>query len=144
MSGLDDQAEVGRERTTVAGACGLLIGVRSGQVVGKLSRALEHLSVIVRSVGVFNFLSQNPCLVGGMRHANQVAPGNAVERVTSSANLAVDQEASTDARQTLCQYGMDIAERLVVNAEIPGMVKAIEQTFVWPWVRSGVEAVVSQ
>jgi hypothetical protein len=70
MSGLNDQAEVRRESATVTSTRSLLVGVRSRQVIRKLSGALEHLSIVVWSVGVFNLLSQSSCLVSGMGHAN--------------------------------------------------------------------------
>lgn len=103
MSGLYDQAEVGRKGTTVTGTSGLLVGVWSRQVIGKFSGALEHLSIVVGTVGIFDFLCQSSCLIDGMGHANQVAPGNAVEGVASSTNLAVDLEATTDAMECVSE-----------------------------------------
>lgn len=99
MSSLDDQAEVGRKGTTVTGTSGLLVGVWGRQVIRKFSGSLEHLSMVIGTVGVFDFLCQSSCLIDSMGHADQVTPGSAVEGVASSTNLAVDLEATTDARE---------------------------------------------
>lgn len=89
MSGLDDQAEIRRESTTVARTRCLLVRVRSREVVGEFPWALEHLAIVVRAVGVLDLFSHRTRFLGGMRHADQVAPGNAVERMAGSADLAV-------------------------------------------------------
>jgi hypothetical protein len=105
MTGLGDQAEVWRKGTRVTGTSGLLVGVWGRQIVGKFSGALEHLSVVVGTVGVFDFLCQSFCLVDGMGHADEVAPGNAVEGMASGTDLAVDLEATTDAREGVGRRG---------------------------------------
>lgn len=105
MSRLDDQTKVWRKSTAVTGARGLLVGVWGRQVVGNFSWALEHLSVVVGTVGVFDFLRQSSRLIDGMGYANQVAPGNTVEGVASSTDLAVNLEATTDARRACRRRG---------------------------------------
>lgn len=79
MTGLDDQAEVRRKGTTVTGPSSLFIGVWRREVVRKLSGALEHFAFVIRTVRVLDVLSECTRLIGSVRHANQVAPCNAVE-----------------------------------------------------------------
>lgn len=98
MAGLDNQAEIGRESTTVTGAGGLIIWVGWGHVVGKFSGTLEHLSLVVGTIRVFDLLSHCARFISGMGYADQVAPGNAVERMAGSADLAVDLISTANAR----------------------------------------------
>jgi len=79
MTGLDDQAKVRRKGTTVTSSGSLFIGVCRREVVRKLPGALEHLAFVIWAVRVLNILSECTRLIGSMRHANQVTPGNAVE-----------------------------------------------------------------
>ena len=122
VTGLDDQAKVGRKSTTIAGSGSLLVRVRSGEVVGKLSGALEHLALSVRSVGILDFLSHSADLVHGMGDTNKVAPGNAVKRVAGCADFAVNLVSSSDA----C------------------VIKRVEEAFVGPGVSRGVESFVAE
>ena len=97
MTSLDDQTQVGRERTLVAGTRGLLVRVGSGHVVGKLTGALEHLALVIGAVLVLNLLGHGLGLVDGVGDTNQIAPGNTVQRVTGRANLAVHLVSSPNA-----------------------------------------------
>jgi hypothetical protein len=97
MTGLDDQAEVRREGALVGGACSLIVGVRTWQVVRELARALEHLALVIGSVGVFDFLCHCFDLIHIVRDTDKVTPGNAVKRMTGSADLLVHQVTSPDA-----------------------------------------------
>ena len=89
MASLDNQTEVGRERTLVASTRSLLVGVGGGHVVGELTRALEHLALVVGAVLVLDLLGHGLGLIDGVGHTDQIAPGNAVERVAGRADLAV-------------------------------------------------------
>ena len=97
MAGLDDQTQVRRECTTVASTSGLLVGVRGGHVVSELARALEHLALVVRAVLVLDLLGQGLDLVSGVRYTYEVAPGDAVKRVTRSADFTVDLVSAANA-----------------------------------------------
>ena len=97
MTGLDDQAEVRREGALVGGTCSLIVGVRRRQVVRKLARALEHLALVIGSVGVFDFLCHCFGLIRGVGDTNKVTPGNAVKRMTGGADFLVHQVTSPDA-----------------------------------------------
>ena len=97
MTSLDDQTQVGRERTAVTSAGSLLVRVRSGHIVGELARALEHFALVVRTILVLNLLRHGLDLVDGVRDTDKIAPGNAVERVAGSANLAVHLVSSPNA-----------------------------------------------
>lgn len=138
MSSLDDQAEVRRKGTTVTSASGLLIWIWTGQIVGKFSRALEHLAIVVGTVGIFDFLCQRSCLFDGMGDTDQVAPGNAVEGVTSSTHLAIDLETTADAGPG------EPEARFECGADIPSMIKRVKQALVWPRIRGRVETVVGE
>jgi hypothetical protein len=97
MASLGHKGEVRRERTSVGGACSLFVRVRRRHVIRELSRPLEHLALIIRAVSVLDLLSHRPRLVGGVGDADEVTPGDAVERVARGADLAVDLVAATDA-----------------------------------------------
>ena len=101
MAGFDNQAQIRRKGTLVSGTSCLLIGVWRGQVVRKLSGPLEHLSLIVRAVLVFDFLCHGLNFVGSVRDTYEVTPGNAVERMTSGADLAVDLVSTANAKEGL-------------------------------------------
>lgn len=73
---LGDQAEVGRVGPPVGEARGLLVGVRLGQVVGRLAGAAEHLALVVGPVLHLHLLRERLHLVLRVRHANQVAVRN--------------------------------------------------------------------
>ena len=93
----DDQTQVGRERALVGGTGGLLIGIRRRHVIRELARALEHLALVIGAIGVLDLLRQYLDLVRGVRDADQITPGNAVERVARGADLLVDEVTSPDA-----------------------------------------------
>ena len=97
MTGLDDETEVWRERAGVTGACGLLIRVRRRHVVGELSRALEHLALVVGTVSVLNLLGHRPRLIRGVRNTDEGTPGNTVERVACRAHFTVNLVSATNA-----------------------------------------------
>ena len=97
MTSLDDQTQIGRERTAVTSAGSLLVRVRSGHIVGKLARALEHFALVVRTILVLNLLRHGLDLVDGVRDADKIAPGNAVQRMAGGANFTVDLVSSPNA-----------------------------------------------
>lgn len=104
VSGFDHQRQVWWQTTVVSGTGSLVVGVWGGHVVGKLSsgmlalhfsfpsdvRPLEHLSLVVGSIGVFNLLGHGLGLVDSVRHTDQVTPSDSVERVTCGTNFSVD------------------------------------------------------
>lgn len=104
MTGLDNQTQVRRKRTTVAGTGSLLVGIRRRHVVGQLAGALEHLTLVVRAVLVLDFFRHALDFIDGMRDTDQVAPGNAVKRVAGRTDLPVDLVAAANAAQTSLDY----------------------------------------
>ena len=58
---------------------------------------MEHLTLIIRAIGVFDLLSQRLCLIRGVGDTNQIAPRDTVKRVARSADLFVDEVTSPDA-----------------------------------------------
>jgi hypothetical protein len=90
VASLDDQTEVGRERSLVRGTGSLFIGVRRRHVIRELAGALEHLALIIGAVRVLDLLGQYLNLVRGVRDTDQIAPGDAVEGVACSTDLLVD------------------------------------------------------
>ena len=90
MTGLDHQGEIWWVSTGVSGSGLLLVGVRLGHVIGRLSGALEHITDIVGSIGVLKLLGHGLDLSLGVGDADQVTPGNTIERVAGSANLLVN------------------------------------------------------
>ena len=97
MTSFDNQAQVRRESTAVAGTSSLLIGVRRGEVVRELSWPLEHLSLVVGAILILDLLGHGLRLVHGVGDAHQVAPGNAVQGMAGGTDLAVDLVAAPDA-----------------------------------------------
>jgi len=120
MSGLDDQAEVRRESTTVARTCGLLVRIRSREIVGELPWTLEHLAIVIRSVGVLDLFGHGTRFISSMRHPDQVAPGNTIERMASSTDLAVYLVTSTNARMTSlkCRSGQYLVRTYLVWSKV--------------------------
>lgn len=57
VSGLDHERKIGGEGSLVSSSGSLVVRVGGRKVVGELSRSLEHLSVVVGSVGVLVLLS---------------------------------------------------------------------------------------
>ena len=97
MTSLDNEGKIRGERAAVTRARSLLVGVGRGHVVGQLARALEHLALVVGAVGVLDLLGHRLDLIYGVRHTDKIAPGNAVERVASSADLTVNLVPPPDA-----------------------------------------------
>lgn len=120
MTSLDDQAKIRGKSTGVSSSRRLLIRIRSREVVGQLSRALEHLTLVVRAVVVLDLLSHSARFVGGMRHGNEVAPGDTVEGVACGADLSVHLVTTSDAR----------------------VVERVHEAVVGPGVGGGVQTVV--
>lgn len=98
MTSFDNQAEVRGKGTAIAGTSSLLIGVRRGEIVGELSWSLEHLSLVVGAILVLDLLGQGLHLIHSVGDADQVAPGNAVQRMAGGTDLTVYLVASADAR----------------------------------------------
>jgi hypothetical protein len=89
---------------------------------------LEHLTLIIRAIGVFDLLSQRLCLIRGVGDTNQVAPRDTVERVARSADLLVDEVTSPDAVNTAFSEGPD--QIGIKRAVLPGMVKRVQPALV--------------
>lgn len=58
VSSLDDKRKIRGKGTSVSGSGGLIVGVGRGHVVGKLSGSLEHLTLVVGSIGVLKVLGE--------------------------------------------------------------------------------------
>jgi hypothetical protein len=97
MAGFDNQTKVWRERALVRGTSSLLIRVRWWHIVRELARALEHLALVIGTVGVLNFFGHDLDLVRGVRNTNQITPGNAIKGMARSADLLVNEITSPDA-----------------------------------------------
>jgi hypothetical protein len=70
VTALGDQAEIGRKSTAVGGTSGLLVGVGSGNVVGKLAGALLDLALVVGLGVVLVLLGEGLHLVYGVHGAD--------------------------------------------------------------------------
>lgn len=79
MTGLDDQTQVRRERTTVGSTGSLFIRVRRRHVVRKFSGTLEHLALVVRTVLVLDFLRHGLGLISCMRDPDHITPSDTVK-----------------------------------------------------------------
>jgi len=102
---------------------------------------LEHLTLIVGAVGVFDLLSQRLYLIRGVGNTNQITPRDTVERVARSADLLVDQVTSPDTVTRRFMRVRDISE--FNEVELPSMVKRVQQALVWPWICGWVETNLS-
>ena len=122
VSRLDNQTQIRRQGTGVGCTRSLFVRVRAGKVVGQLTRALEHLAFVVRTILVLNIRRHSLHLIHRVRHTHQVAPRNAVQRVAGTAHLLVHLEAAADG----C------------------MVKRLEPLKVLPRVRGRVQTLVGQ
>lgn len=108
MTSLDDQAEIRRQSTGVTRTGSFLVGVWFWHIVGELAGTLEHLALVVGTIFVFHLLGHLLHFVNSVGDANQVTPGNTVEGVASSANLAVDLITTTNAENRIRQKETDI------------------------------------
>jgi len=125
---LDNQTEIRGQGTVVGGAGSVVIGIRGSEVVRELSqskiekkemisirngsskemppsrveylsRALEELSLIIRSVSDLNGLGDGLGLIFRVGHANQISVGNPIQAVARGAHLLVDLKSTTKAAQ---------------------------------------------
>lgn len=96
MTSLNNQAQIGRECASITGTGSLLIGVWGWHVVRKFSGTLKHFALRIWAVGVFNLLGHGFHFIGGMGDANQITPGNAVERVAGGTDFTVDLVSTSD------------------------------------------------
>ena len=94
MASLDHKTEVGWESSSVASTRSFFVGIRTRHVIGEFARTLEHLALVVRPVFILDFLGHALHLVYGVRNTDEVAPGDAVERVTGGADFTVDHVAA--------------------------------------------------
>jgi len=138
VAGLDDQTKVGRKRALVRGTGSLLVGVRRGHVIRELARALEHLALVIGTVGVLDLLRQHLDLIRGVRDTDQITPGNAVERVARGADLLVDEVTSPDAVARRSVRGPELFG-IRRNGALPRMIERVQPALVRPWVRGWVE-----
>jgi hypothetical protein len=102
---------------SVTGTGGLLVGVRTWHVVGKLSsgsisnlssifcssitrahdrdlRSLKHFSLVVGSIRVLDFLGHCLDFIHRVRDTDQVSPCDSIQRVTCRADLPVNYSPS--------------------------------------------------
>jgi len=98
VTSLDHQGQIWGVSSGVSGTSLLLVSVGAGHVVGGLSRAVKVVTDIVGSISVLVLLSFGLDLGLGVGDTDQVAPGNTVERVASSANLLVDLVTTANAK----------------------------------------------
>lgn len=94
---LHNQTQVRRESTSIASASSFFIWVRSRHIISKLSWTLKHLSIIIRSILIFNFFCHCASFIGGVGDGNEITPGDTVKRVTCCTDFAVDLVASSNA-----------------------------------------------
>lgn len=142
MSGLGDQRKVGGKCTTIAGTRSFFVRVRSGHIIGELSRSCEHFALIVGTVGVFDLFSENPSLCGGMRDTDQVAPGDSVKGMARRANFLVDLVAASNAgkdgeRDDKVSLGFRSTDKSLYT---PRMIESIKPTHMTPWISRRMES----
>ena len=97
MPCFDDETEVWRKSTGIASTSCFFVGIRTWHIVGKLSRTLEHFALVIRTIFVLYFLGHGFHFVHGVRHAYEIAPCYAIERVACGTNFAVYLVSSTNA-----------------------------------------------
>jgi hypothetical protein len=136
MSGLGDQGQVRGKRATVAGTRSLFVGVRSGHIIGKLSRSCEHFALIVGAIGILDLLCERPSLGGSMGDTDQVAPGDSVKGMARRANFLVDLVAASNAgkdeeRDEKVSSG---SRNTDTSLYTPSMIEGIKPTFMTPWI----------
>lgn len=141
MASLDDQTQVGRKGTSITSTSSLLIGIRGGHIVCKFTRALEHLTLAIRTILVFHFLSHHTRFIRSVRYTDKVTPCNAIKRMASRANFTVHLVAATDTEfRILMSYRVEPRKR----SDSPGMVERIEGALVGPWVCGRMETLVTE
>lgn len=96
MTSLDHEGKIRRKGTSVSSSSSFFVGVRCGHVIGKFTRSLEHGSLGIGSILVFDFFGHRLGFVDGVGNTNQVTPGDSVERVTSGANFSVNLVSTTN------------------------------------------------
>lgn len=99
MARLDDQAEIRRKGARISSSSSLIVRVGPGHVVGGLAWPLEHLALVVGTILVLDFLSHGLDFVYGVRDTDEVAPSDAVQRVTRRTDFAVDLVAPSNATE---------------------------------------------
>ena len=104
--------------TVVDESAVLLVGVRLGEVVEQLPRALEHLSLVVGAVGDLDGARQRLGLLLRVRDADELSVALILQRVAGGAHLPVHLEAATQRRAV---------ERRVVAGVRPGVVRRVRR-----------------
>jgi hypothetical protein len=89
VSGLDHQTQVRRVSTTVSSTSSLLVGVRGGNLIVRLSGAFKHFPNIVGSIQDVNILGHLLHFFGGVGDTDQLTESNVLERVARSTDLTV-------------------------------------------------------
>lgn len=97
MASLDNQTQI-RGKSTVVGSTGsLVVLVRSGDVVGELSRALLDITLVVGLAVILVLFGKGLGLIDGEDGADKSSVGDTAERVARGANLLVDLETTAEA-----------------------------------------------
>jgi hypothetical protein len=96
MTTLDNQAQIGRKGTVVGSTSGLVVLVRSGYVVRKLSGTLLDFTLVVRLCVIFLFLGHGLHLVDGVHDTDKVTPWHTSEGVAAGADFTVNLETTAE------------------------------------------------
>lgn len=118
MSGLHDQAEIRGQSATVGRAGGLVVLVRSRDVVGQLSGPPLDLALVVGLGVVLVFFGHCLHLVDGVRDADECAPRHAGERVALRADFTVYLEPPAETTAI-------VSTRIRVNIYSGGVVRSL-------------------
>jgi len=92
VSSLSNERKIRRESTGVSSSGGLIVGVGRRKVVGELSWTLEHLSLVVGSIGVLDILSEGLGTKTRGRSRDWSAFGSNEGRTTVSRRAPIERE----------------------------------------------------
>ncbi|KAH3658765.1 hypothetical protein OGATHE_006491 [Ogataea polymorpha] len=120
VSGLDNQREIRRQSTLIGSSGSLFVGIRTWDVVGKLTWSLSWVTLVIWFIVVFELFSHGSGFALSVRNTNKRSPSNSVQGMACCANLSVDLETSSNG----------------------GMVKCIKHTTVGPSVFWSVQTVL--
>lgn len=92
----DNQAEIRGDGTAVGKGGSLLVGVRRRKAIKQLTRALEHLTLLIGAISDLDGASNSLGLLLSVRHTDQLTVRTVLQRVASGANLTVNLETTTN------------------------------------------------
>jgi len=114
VTSLDHEGKIRRKSTSVSSSSSFFVGVRCGHVIGKFTRTLEHGSLGIGTILVFDFFGHRLDFIDSVGNTDQVAPGDSVERVTSGANFSVNLVSTSNSKS-----GHEHNEFLIPRCSVP-------------------------